>query len=211
MTSYSEKLVHYHAPNTRSFAIRWLFEELGNPPHDLKVLNMKTGEHKAPAYLAINPMGKVPAVVHGAAVITETAAIAMYLADLFPEAGLAPKAGDTARGSYFRWIVFNQAAVEPAITDNYLKRAPGSPAMMGYGTYGDTIDALAGALAKGPYILGDKFSAADIVVGSGVRWMLMFKLLPERPEFTSYAERLNARPALQRAVAAEQQLAAALG
>ena len=204
-------LVHYHAPNTRSFAIRWLFEELGNPAHELKVLNFKAGDHKAPAYLAINPMGKVPTIVHGGTVITETAAIAMYLADLFHDAGLAPKAGDTARGSYFRWIVFNQAAVEPAITDNYLKRAPGSPAMMGYGTYGDTIDTLAGALAKGPYILGDKFSAADVVVGSGVRWMLMFKLLPERPEFTSYAERLNARPALQRAMAAEQKLAAALG
>lgn len=201
-------LVHYHAPNTRSFAIRWLFEELGNPAHELKVLNLKAGDHKNPDYLAINPMGKVPTLVHGPTVITEAAAIAMYLADLFPDAGLAPKIGDTARGSYFRWIVFNQAAVEPAITDNYLKRTPGTPSMMGYGTYDDTIKALAGALAKGPYILGEKFSAADVVVGSGVRWMLMFKLLPERPEFTSYAGRLAERPALQRAVAAEQVLAA---
>ena len=204
-------LVHYHAPNTRSFAIRWLFEELGNPPHELKVLNTKAGEHKAPAYLAINPMGKVPTVVHGPTVITEGAAIAMYLADLFPETGLAPKPTETVRGTYLRWIVFNQAAVEPAITDNYLKREPGSPSMMGYGTYDDTINALAGALRQGPFILGDRFSAADVVVGSGVRWMLMFKLLPERAEFTSYAERLAARPGLQRAIAKDAEHAAAQG
>ncbi len=202
-------LVHYHAPNTRSFAIRWLFEELGSPPHELKVLNTKAGEHKAPAYLAINPMGKVPTVVHGPTVITEGAAIAMYLADLFPETGLAPKPTETVRGTYLRWIVFNQAAVEPAITDNYLKREPGSPSMMGYGTYDDTINALAGALRSGPYILGNKFSAADVVVGSGVRWMLMFKLLPERPEFTCYAERLATRPALIRATEKDAELAAA--
>jgi glutathione S-transferase len=133
----------------------------------------------------------------------------MYLADLFPAAGLAPKIGDTARGTYLRWIVFNQAAVEPAVTDLALKREPGSPAMMSYGTYDATIDALTGALSKGPYILGDQFSAADVVVGSGVRWMLMFKLLPQRQEFTSYAERLLARPALQRALAGDKELAAA--
>ena len=202
-------LVHYHAPNTRSFSIRWLFEELGNPPHELKVLNFKTAEHKSPEYLAINPMGKVPAIVHGKTVITETAAIAMYLADLFPEKGLAPKTRDPERGTYLRWIVFNQSAVEPAICDHALKREQGPVAMLPYGTYEETIEALAGALAKGPYILGDTFSAADVVVGSGVRWMLMFKLLPERKEFTSYAERLSARPALQRAIEKDAELAAA--
>jgi glutathione S-transferase len=202
-------LIHYHAPNTRSFSIRWLFEELGNPPHELKYLNLSKGDHKTLWYMAINPMGKVPAVVHGDVVITEAAAIAMYLADFFPAAGLAPKIGDTARGTYLRWIVFNQAAVEPAVTDLALKREPGSPAMMSYGTYDATIDALTGALSKGPYILGDRFSAADVVVGSGVRWMLMFKLLPQRREFTSYAERLMLRPALQRALAKDKELAAA--
>jgi glutathione S-transferase len=202
-------LVHYHAPNTRSASIRWLFEELGNPPHELKALNLSKGDHKTPAFMAINPMGKVPAIVHGGTVITEAAAIALYLADLFPKVGLAPKIGDTARGTYLRWIVFNQAAVEPAVTDLALKREPGSPAMMSYGTYDATIDALTGALAKGPYILGEQFSAADVVVGSGVRWMLLFKLLPERREFTSYAERLSQRPALQRAIAKDKELAAA--
>ena len=203
-------LVHYHAPNTRSASIRWLFEELGDPPHDMKVLNLSKGDHKTPAYMAINPMGKVPTVVHGGTVITEAAAIAIYLSDLFPEAGLAPKIGDTARGTYLRWIVFNQAAVEPAVTDLALKREPGSPAMMSYGTYDATIDALTGALAKGPYILGDRFSAADVIIGSGVRWMLMFKLLPERREFTSYVERLSKRPAMQRAAAKDKDLAATL-
>lgn len=201
-------LIHYHAPNSRSAAIRWLFEELGDPPHETKALNLSKGDHKTLAYMAINPMGKVPTLVHGVTVITEAAAIAMYLADLFPEAGLAPPIGDPARGTYYRWIVFNQAAVEPAVTDLALKREPGSPAMMSYGTYDATIDALAGALAHGPYILGDKFSAADVVVGSGIRWMLIFKLLPERREFTSYAERLAARPALQRAIAKDKELAA---
>jgi glutathione S-transferase len=201
-------LVHYHAPNTRSTSIRWLFEELGNPPHEMKPLNLSKGDHKKPAYMAINPMGKVPTLTHGGTVITEAAAIAMYLADLFPDAGLAPKISDTARGTYLRWIVFNQAAVEPAVTDLALKREPGSPAMMSYGTYDATIDALTGALAKGPYILGEQFSAADVIVGSGVRWMLLFKLLPERREFTSYAERLNQRPALQRAIAKDKDLAA---
>lgn len=201
-------LIHYHAPNSRSTAVRWMFEELGSPPHELRVLNFSKGDHKTPAYMAVNPMGKVPTLVHGDTVITEAAAILMYLADLFSEARLAPKIGDTARGTYLRWIVFNQAAVEPAVTDLALKRDPGSPAMMSYGTYDATIDTLTGALAKGPYILGKTFSAADVVVGSGVRWMLKFKLLPQRREFTSYAERLAARPALQRALAKEKELAA---
>lgn len=204
-------LVHYHAPNSRSFTIRWLFEELGSPPHDVKVLDLKKGEHKSAEFLAINPMGKVPAIVHEGTVITEAAAIALYLADLFPAAGLAPAPTDRARGTYLRWIVFNQACVEPAVTDHAFKRPPASASTLPYGTYEDTVDALAGALRDGPYILGDRFSAADVVVGSGVRWLLAFKLLPERSEFTRYAERLSARPALQRAVAADAALAAAQG
>ena len=203
-------LVHYHAPNTRSAAISWLFEELGQPPHETKVLNMSKGEHKSQAYLAINPMGKVPAVVHRGTPITEVAAIAIYLADLYPAANLASEIGDPARGTYLRWIIFNQAAVEPAATDRYLKHEPGSSAMMAYGTYEATVEALAGALAKGPYILGERFSAADVVVGSGVRWMLMFKLLPGLPEFTNYAARLGERPALQRAIKSDAALAHSL-
>jgi len=201
-------LVHYHAPQTRSFTIRWLFEELGSPPHELKVLDLKKGDHKSPQFLAVNPMGKVPAITHGGTVITESGAIAIYLADLFPEAGLAPPIGDTARGSYLRWIVFSHAALEPAVTDHALKREPGSASMLGYGSYDDTVTVLAGALTKGPYLLGEKFSAADVVLGSGIRWMLMFKILPEREEFTSYAARLSERPALKRALAQDAKLLA---
>jgi len=207
----NETLVHYHAPQTRSFAIRWLIEELGSPPHELKVLNLKKGEHKKPEYLAINPMGKVPAIVHHGVPVTEVGAIAIYLADAFPEARLAPEVSDPARGTYLRWIVFNQSAVEPACTDHWLKRGGDAPAStLGYGTYEATVDALAEALAKGPYLLGDTFSAADTVVGSGVRWMTLFKLLPERPEFTKYIERITARPAFQSAMAKDTELAASL-
>ncbi|MBS0268331.1 MAG: glutathione S-transferase family protein [Proteobacteria bacterium] len=204
------KLVHYHAPQTRSFAIRWLLEELGSPPHELKVLNMKKGEHKTPEYLAINPMGKVPAITHGGTPVTEVGAIAIYLADLFPEAKLAPAIGDTARGTYLRWIVFNHGAIEPAIADRWRKIEPSMTSAMSYGTYDDTVNALTGAVGNGPFILGDRFSAADVVVGGAVRWMTLFKLLPEKPEFTSYIERLTSRPAFKSAMAKDEELVKAL-
>ncbi len=200
----SDSLVHYHAPQTRSSSILWLFEELG-VGRETKVLNLKQGENRSPAYLAINPMGKVPAIQHGDTVVTEAPAIAMYLADLFPNAGLAPAPGDKSRGSYLRWLVFNSACVEPALIDRALKREGGSPSMLPYGSTDTTIDVLASALRQGPYLLGERFSAADTIIGSGVGWMLQFKLLPERPEFTSYVERLAARPALQRQRVIDQQ------
>jgi glutathione S-transferase len=203
----SGTLVHYHAPNTRSSAIRWLFEELG-VPHELKVFNTKKGEHKSPEYLAINPMGKVPAISHNGQVVTETGAICIYLADLFPEAGLAPKIGEADRAPYLRWIVFYHSAVEPAIVDHSLKREAGPSSMLPYGSYDETINALASALAKGPYLLGERFSAADVLIGSSVRWMLLFKMLPERPEFTRYAAQLSERPALKRALEKDAALAA---
>lgn len=208
MTSQSSlPLVHYHAPHTRSATIRWLFEELG-VPHELHVLDRDKNEFKSPAYLAINPLGKVPAIRHGDTVVTEQAAIAMYLADAFPQAGLAPPIGDPRRGTYLRWMVFYHAAVEPAVVDRALGREGGEPSMLPYGTYDDTVEALAGALRPGPYILGETFSAADVIVGSGVRWLMMFGLLPQREEFTSYAARLGERPALQRAVKSDEDLMA---
>ena len=209
MSTTDLPLIHYHAPNSRSATIRWLFEELGAPEHELKVFDLKKGDHKSPEYLAINPMGKVPAISHKGTVITEIAAIAFYLADLFPKAGLAPAIGDPARGTYLRWSVFYHACVEPAVIDHAFKRPPAPASTLPYGTYEDTVNALAGALAKGPYLLGERFSAADVVVGSGVRYLLMFKLLPDRPEFTGYAERLGARAALQRAQVKDAELAAA--
>jgi glutathione S-transferase len=199
----------YWSPRSRSFSAIWLMEESGLP-YERVLTDITTGAQKSPEYLAINPMGKVPAIVHGDTVVTEAAAIALYLADAYPDAELAPKIGDPARGTYLRWIVFNQAAVEPAITDFALKREPGPASTLSYGSYDETINTLAGALAKGPYILGERFSAADVVVGSGVRWMMMFKLLPERPEFKSYAERVTARPAFARALTKDAELTQSL-
>ena len=202
-------LTHYHAPNTRSASIRWLFEELG-APHEMKVLNLAKGDHKSPEYLAINPMGKVPTIVHDGTPVTEVGAIAIYLADLFGEAGLAPAIGDPERGTHLRWIVFSHSAVEPALCDFALKREPGKSSMMPYGSYDDTVEALARAVARGPYILGERFSAADVVVGSGIRWTLAFKLLPDRAEFRDYVDRVTQRPAFVRAMTKDAELAKAL-
>lgn len=201
------ELIHYHAPQTRSSSILWLLEELG-AKRETRLLNLKKAEHKEPWFLAINPMGKVPAITHGGVAVTEAPAIAMYLADAFPDGKLAPAVTDTARGTYLRWLVFNSACVEPAMIDRAMKREGGNASMLPYGDAATTIEALAGALAKGPYILGETFSAADVIIGSGVRWMLMFKLLPERGEFTTYVERLSERPALKRAMVMDEEFTA---
>jgi glutathione S-transferase len=175
------------------------------------VLNLKAQEHKEAWYKAINPMGKVPAVVHGDTVVTEVPAICVYLADIFPEAGLAPAIGDPRRGTYLRWMFFNAACVEPALIDHALKREPGPASTLSYGDYDTTVDTLASAVGPGPYLLGTSFSAADVVVGSGIRWTLRFKILPERPQFLAYAARLAERPALQRAIAKDEELVRELG
>lgn len=204
------KLVHYHAPQTRSFTIRWLFEELGSPPHELKILDMKNGEHKAPAFLAINPMGKLPTVTADGTPVTEVGAITIFLADLFPDAGLAPSLNEPSRGTYLRWIVFNHAAVEPAVMDHARNNPPGlPPSALCYGSYDAVVNALSEALKGGPYLLGDKFSAADVVLASAIRYLMMFKLLPERPEFTGYVERLTSRPTFKTALAKDEELSRA--
>ncbi len=196
--SNDRKITFYHAPNTRSSITLTLLEEIG-APYDLKLLNIKAGEQRQPAYLAVNPMGKVPAVMHDGALITEQVAIFLYLADLFREADLAPQMGDPLRGPYLRWMVFYAACFEPAIGDHALKREPGPPSMMAYGDFDSVIDTIAGQLARGPWLLGDRFTAADVLWGSGLAWTTMFGLIPERPEIASYIERFNARPAAARA------------
>jgi glutathione S-transferase len=201
------KLVHYHAPNSRSFTIRWLFEELGSPPHELKILDLKKAEHKSPEFLAVNPMGKVPTVTADGTPVTEVGAIAIFLSDLFPEAKLAPEITDPARGTYLRWIVFNNAAIEPAVMDKARNMPAGLPSSaLCYGSYDDTVNALYGALANGPFILGERFTAADVVIGSAVRFLTLFKLLPSKPEFASYIERVTSRPAFKNALAKDDEL-----
>jgi glutathione S-transferase len=199
-------LTLYHAAPSRSSTVLWMLEELGQP-FELVVLDMKKGEQREPPYLAINPMGKVPAVKHGDTIITESAAICTYLADEFPAAKLAPSIGDPARGTYLRWMFFHGSAFEPAVIDHALKREPGSRQMLPYGDYDTTMNVLAGALAKGPYLLGETFSAADVQMGSNLRWTMQFGIVPQRPEFVSYVERLKQRPALIRALARDEKLA----
>ncbi|MFL9827852.1 glutathione S-transferase family protein [Rhodoplanes sp. SY1] len=199
-------LILYHIAPSRSSIVRWMLEEIGQP-YELRVLSMSKGENRDPAYLAVNPMGKVPALDHDGVVITEVSAICCYLADAFPQAGLAPPIGDPRRGPYLKWLFFGPSCIEPAIIDRTFKRAQEAPrGTLGYGDFDTVMDVVSGALTAGPYLLGDAFTAADIVIGSQLRWGMMFGLIPARPEFVAYVERLNARAALQKATALDAAL-----
>ena len=197
----------FHSPNTRSTGALILLEELG-ADYELHVLNMKAGEQRGAAYLAVNPMGKVPAVKHGDALVTEQVAVFLYLADLYPEAGLAPAVGDRLRGPYLRWMVFYGSCFEPALVDKAMKREPAPPGTAPYGDYDTMLKTLTDQLASGPYLLGDKFSAADVLWGTALTWTTMFKLVPELPVIAAYMARVNARPAVARARARDAELAA---
>jgi glutathione S-transferase len=202
-------LTLYHAAPSRSSIVRWMLEEVGEP-YDLHVLNLMNGEQKAPDYLAVNPMGKVPALKHGDTVITEAAAICTYLADAFPKAGLSVPIGDPRRGVYLKWLFFAPSCIEPAVTDRaFPRKEEPRRGMLGYGDFDTVMDVVAKAVEPGPYLMGEQFTAADVIVGSQLRWGMMFDLLPKRPEFVAYVGRLEQRPALQRAVTKDQELAAA--
>jgi glutathione S-transferase len=166
------------------------------------------GEQRAPGYLAVNPMGKVPALKHGDAVITEAAAICTYLADEFPQARLNVPVGDPRRGTYLRWLFFAPSCIEPAITDRaFPRKEEPRRGMLGYGDFDTVMAVVAEAVEPGPYLMGEQFTAADVVLGSTLRWGMMFGVLPKRPEFVAYVGRLEQRPALKRAVALDQELA----
>lgn len=208
--SASDLAVLYHIAPSRSSAVLWMLEEVG-APYELRCLDMKAGEQRQPEFLAVNPMGKVPALVHRGVTVTEMGAICAYLADAFPAAGLAPALDDPRRGLYYRWLFFGQVCFGAALVDRMLQR-PTAAEMRGalpYGDFDTTVEVLAGALAEGPYLLGGQFTAADVTVGAALRWSLLMKAVPERPEFVRYAERLAARPALQRAQARDQALQSA--
>ena len=155
----TDAIVLHHAPNTRSTGVRVLLEELG-APHDLHVINLKAGEQQGSAHLAVNPMGKVPAIRHGAATVAEQAACYLYLADLFPEACLAPGPTDPARGAYLRWMVFYGSCFEPAVIDRAMERDPPPRMMSAYGDYDTVLAQVVAMLTPGPWILGERFSAA---------------------------------------------------
>ena len=204
-------LTLYHAAPSRSSIVHWMLEEIGEP-FDIHLLHFQKSEHREPDYLAINPMGKVPALKHGDVVITEAAAICLYLADAFPKAGLTVPIGDPRRGPFLKWLFFGPSVIEPAVTDRAFKRAEEAPrAALGYGDFETTMDVTAKAVERGPYLLGDRFTAADAVIGSTLRWAMMFKLIPERPEFLAYTDRLAQRPALKRAEARDKELAGVSG
>jgi glutathione S-transferase len=206
--STDRKLTFYHSPNTRSSGALVLLEELG-ADYELRVINMKAGEQRAPAYLAVNPMGKVPAVMHGDALVTEQVAIFLYLADLFPRAQLAPALDDPLRGPYLRWLVYYAAAFEPAIVDRAMEREQAPLAMSPYGDYETMLRTLTDRLAQGRFILGERFSAADILWGTALGWTTMFKLVPETPVIMEYVERINARPSVAEVKARDAELSAA--
>ena len=202
----ADELVFFTNPRSRGRIVRWMLEEVGQPYHT-EVMQYGT-TMKDPAYLAVNPMGKVPALRHGTAVVTEAAAICTYLADAFPQAQLAPPPGDRLRAPYYRWIFFAAGPVEAAVTNKtfgFNVPAEREPSI-GYGNFGKIMNVLEQAVSQSPYLLGDSFTAADVYVGSHVGWGLGLQTLPPRDAFLSYAGRLTTREAYVRAVAKDEAL-----
>jgi len=193
----SKDLVFYTNPMSRGRIIRWMLEEVGQP-YETVILDYAT-TLKGPEYLAINPMGKIPAIKHGDTVVTEAAAICAYLADAFPEAGLAPPT--TERGDYYRWLFFAAGPIEAAVTAKSLgfEPKPEQQRMAGFGSLAHVMDALETAVAAREFIAGGKFSAADVYVGSQIGWVMQFGSIEKRPAFEAYWQRLFNRPAAVRA------------
>ena len=195
--SQDRQITLFYSPQTRATGARVLLEEL-QVPYDLHVLNMKTGEQRQPAYLAINPLGKVPAVRVGETLVTEQGAIYLYLADLFPEVGLAPALTNPDRGAYLRWLFIYGSCFEPAVVDRFMKREPGSMNETPYASYESLIDMLEEVLKTGPYLLGERFTAADLLWGIALRWTTMFGLVEARPVFQAYMDRIGGRASIQK-------------
>lgn len=204
---FMAQLTLYHASPSRSSIVLWMLEEVGQP-YDIKLIRLSAGDNLNPEYLAINPMGKVPALKHGDVVITEVAAICAYLADEFPDKKLNIPVGTPKRGEYLKWLFFGPSVIEPAMTDRAFprKEAPRAAAL-GWRDFDTVLDIVSKAVAKGPFLMGKQFTAADIVIGSGLRYGMMFKLVPQRKEFLDYAARIAARPSAQRAEAKDKDIA----
>ena len=203
----ADELVFYTNPMSRGQIVRWMLEEVGQP-YRTEIMQYESSI-KSPEYLAINPMGKVPAITHRGQVVTECAAICAYLADAFPEAGLAPAAGSPDRASYYRWLFFAAGPVESAVTNRSagFVAKPEQSRMLGYGAFETTMEVLEQAVSGG-YLAGGKFSAADVYLGSQVLWGLQFGSIEKRPGFETYAALLSSRPAYQRAKAIDGALIA---
>ncbi len=195
----ADELVFYTNPRSRGRIVRWMLEEIGQP-YRTEVLDYGT-TMKAPAYLAINPMGKVPALRHGDVVVTEAAAICAYLADAFPQAGLAPPPGDHLRGPYYRWLFFAAGPAEAAVSNKAFGFVvpPEREGTIGYGSFERVMNTLEQAVSGGNYLVGNKFTTADVYAGSQIGFGLMFKTFEPRPAFQHYWQRISARPAYARA------------
>jgi len=205
----ADEIVFYTHPMSRGRIVRWMLEEIGQT-YRTELLDYGT-TMKAPAYRAINPMGKVPAITHGGTVVTETPAILAYLADAFPAAALAPRSGDKLRGPYYRWLFFAAGPVEAAAMNKALAvEVPEKmKGMAGYGSLADVLDTLEAAVKDRPYLVGDAFTAADIYLGAHLGWGMQFGTIEKRPAFEIYYERLKARPAAIRATGIDDKLLAA--
>ena len=202
-----DEVVFYASPMSRGRIVHWMLEEVG-APYRYEVVNLETRDQKKPEYLALNPMGKVPTIVHRGTVVTECGAICAYLADAFPAARLAPPIDSPARGTYYRWLFFGGCSFEPAIIDRMLSRPAARPGALSYGCYEDAVETLAKALEPGPYILGRDFSAADVYIESQIAFAMMTKSLEPRPVFEEYTSRLQQRPAYKRFMEKSDQIAA---
>jgi glutathione S-transferase len=203
----SDEIIFYTHPMSRGRIAHWMLEEVG-VPYRIELVDFDSGTHKTPEFVALNPMGKVPTIVHRGVVITEAAAVCAYLADAYPSARLAPALDDPRRGTYLRWLFFAAGCGEPALLDKSAPRTNPPPSRsIGYGSYDDVLSALERAIQPGPYILGETFSAADVYVGSLIGWGLMIGSLEPRPAFREYAARFEQRPAVQRVNAKCEELA----
>ncbi|MEK8027584.1 MAG: hypothetical protein RLY78_2509 [Pseudomonadota bacterium] len=200
-------VLHYAMPS-RACGVRMLLEEL-RADYALSVMDLKAGEQLRPAFLALNPLGKVPTLQHGEVIVTEQPAIYLYLAELYGECGLSPRVGDPLRGAYLRWMVFYGSAFEPALIDKVQGRDPGRRTASPYGDHERVIEAVRAQLARGPWMLGERYTAVDVLWGSALGWTRRFGMLPALPEIDDYVTRFESRPAVQHARTLDAALMAA--
>jgi glutathione S-transferase len=202
MPTSASRIVFYHNPQSRAAIVRWMLEECG-ADYELRHVDLQKGENRQPEFLAINPMGKIPTIVVEGTVITEAPAIIAWLADAYPDAGLAPPVGSTERGSWYRWLFFGGSCIEPAVADEMFKRPPvPRKGAIGWGSMEDVVAAIEAALQPGPWLLGERFSAADVYVGAELGWAAQcgVKQVQESRVIGEYIARCRARPAFSRAM-----------
>ena len=197
-------IVLFHHPFTRAGNVVWMLEEVG-APYELRFVDIMKGEHKNPELLALNPMGKLPTLTEGDAIVTESAAIGLYLADRHSYGTLAPKADDPARAAYLRWSLFAPSVIEPGLVAKH-GEWPFKPSQAGWGSFEDMIKSMEQAIEGRTYVLGDTFSMADVIFGGTIKFMLDFKVLEPRPKLVAYADRLRGRDAAKRADARNRQV-----